>query len=738
MRHKPIDVNETFLGTLGFSRDEVIGKTSTKLDIFADSVERTRLLEILKRDGAVRGMELDVKTKDGSLRHGLFSADPIYIGRELCLLTVMVDITERRQMEGALRQSEEKYRTVANFTFDWEAWRAPDGSYLYISPSCERISGYSPEEFQNDPVLIIKIAHPLDRVVVAEHFDFNSRQCCGPDVQMDFRIITRSGETRWLSHHCIPVFDKDGRCLGRRESNRDITDRKLAEQSLQTQNRYFSVLYEILLDLLNRRNQDELLQAIVNHVAVLFDAPYVELMLEKDGELVVQTFTQLQPVSKGERVKRGSARLSWQAFDTKLPAVLDDYATYAHRRDIYSRLKVHAVADFPILVADRCVGVLALGRSLPGYVFDDVQVHNGILFAQLAALVLDNAQLFSNLENEIAERRHVEQELKLQRDFVTQILNTMGQGLTVTNEQSVFEFVNPAYARLFGYTVEDLIGKTPSDLTIPEDRDALEKQRSLRMAGKVSSYESRLRRPDGSVAHVLITGAPREIDGHYAGAIAVITDLTDQKKVEEELRRAKAELEMTNRKLEQALTREQQLARTDAQTGLNNRGFLFLLAERKLATALRYQLPFSVILFDIDHFKQVNDIYGHAVGDLAIQRITEVVCGTIRAADVIGRYGGDEFLILLPHSTALEAVTLAERIHANIVGINIDTPRGALSLTVSMGIADLVHNPPDTLEALFLRVDQALYSAKKQGRNRTFIYKKGVLLGEANKTRPNR
>lgn len=586
-----LDVNEAFLGTLGFSRDEVIGRTSAQLDLFANSGERSHLIEILKRDGVVRGMELDVKTKDGSLRRGLFSADPIHLGKDLCLLTVMVD----------------------------------------------------------------------------------------------------------------------------------ITGRKKAEEALQQQNQYFSVLYEILLDLLNHRRMDELLQAIVDHVTVLFDAPYVELLLEENGVLIVKTFTQNQSFLEGDSATRDSARLSWQAFDTKQPVILEDYSTYPYRRDIYSGVEIHAVANLPILVRDRCIGVLALGRSKPGQVFDEIQIKNGILFAQLAALVLDSAQLLSSLKNEVIERKEAEHELKIQRDFVAQILDAMGQGLTVTNEQGVFEFVNPAYARLFGYEAADLIGKSPAQLTEPEDKKILEEQKALRIAGKTSTYETRLRRLDGSVAHVLITGVPRLIDGRYVGAIAAITDLTEQKKVEEELRRAKQQLELANRKLEQALAREQQLARTDALTGLSNRGFLLEMAERKLQAAMRYRLPFSVILFDIDHFKMVNDVYGHAVGDLAIQSITQVICETIRSADDIGRYGGDEFVILLPHSTALAAARLAERIHASVADVIIETPKGKLLLTLSLGISELHHNSPDTLEALLLRADQALYSAKQSGRSRTCV-----------------
>lgn len=147
--------------------------------------------------------------------------------------SVFKDITEKKLAEEALQRSEEKYRTVAEFTHDWEYWITPDGNYVYVSPSCERITGYTREQFQSNPNLFIQITHPDDREMVRQHLSMDSIGEVHPAGIMDFRIITRSGEERWLSHTCQPVFDTQGKYLGRRGSNRDITDRKLAAQALQ-------------------------------------------------------------------------------------------------------------------------------------------------------------------------------------------------------------------------------------------------------------------------------------------------------------------------------------------------------------------------------------------------------------------------------------------------------------------------------------------------------------------------
>jgi PAS domain S-box-containing protein len=151
---------------------------------------------------------------------------------------------------------------------------------------------------------------------------------------------------------------------------------------------------------------------------------------------------------------------------------------------------------------------------------------------------------------DITERKQAEQELQAQRDFAMQVMNAMGQGLTVTDEERRFEFINPAYARMTGYLPEGLIGKTPYDVTLPEDHAILDQARVQRLEGGTSSYETRLKRSDGSTVPVLVTGAPRWREGKVAGAISVITDLTGRKQAEDALREHTAELQARNEELD--------------------------------------------------------------------------------------------------------------------------------------------------------------------------------------------
>jgi len=135
---------------------------------------------------------------------------------------------QRRHLEAALYKSEEKYRTVANFTSDWEFWIGPDESIIYTSPSCEKMTGHTAAAFERDPSLLRRIVHPDDAALYANHR--HGMMVNKPDGDFEFRIIRADGAIRWVGHVCQPVHDDQGKFLGTRGSNRDITSRKESEQ----------------------------------------------------------------------------------------------------------------------------------------------------------------------------------------------------------------------------------------------------------------------------------------------------------------------------------------------------------------------------------------------------------------------------------------------------------------------------------------------------------------------------
>ena len=161
----------------------------------------------------------------------------------------------------------------------------------------------------------------------------------------------------------------------------------------------------------------------------------------------------------------------------------------------------------------------------------------------------------------------------------------------------------------------------------------------------------------------------------------------------------------------------QQLASTDGLTGLHNRRHFMELADREFGRARRYQRPLAAIMLDIDHFKQVNDTYGHAVGDQVLQIAAERCQKTVREIDILGRYGGEEFVALLLETDIDRARGVAERLRQCVAEPPINTDGGALTITVSGGVAILDEECTD-LDHLLQRADQALYVSKQAGRNR--------------------
>jgi PAS domain S-box-containing protein len=140
------------------------------------------------------------------------------------------DITARLRVEQALFESEEKYRLLADNSNDWIYWIQPDRSFRYVSPSCERVTGFAPMDFMANPHLLTEIVHPEDRQRVEAHSEVAERDSEADN--LEFRIITIAGEVRWLSHICAPVYTADGEYIGRSGTNRDITERKQAEEQL--------------------------------------------------------------------------------------------------------------------------------------------------------------------------------------------------------------------------------------------------------------------------------------------------------------------------------------------------------------------------------------------------------------------------------------------------------------------------------------------------------------------------
>ena len=348
-----------------------------------------------------------------------------------------------------------------------------DGNIQYVNRKFSEVTGYTFEEALGDNPRILKSGQTPPET----HKQLWQTIAAGKEWHGEFCNRKKNGELYWELASISPILDASGNITHYVAVKEDITEQREVREQVKKQNEYLSILHEVTLELLDRRSLDDLLQAVVDRAAVLLDAPYGEIMLKEGDELVLRSYTRNQPRKHtGDRINRMNGKLTWQAHDTRQPAVLDDYATWPDRMSIYEGTPLHGVADFPVLVGDACTAVLSMGRSQTGSSFKPDEIERGVLFAQLVALVLDNANLYNSALQEIAERKRTEALLQNSETRYRQIVESASDIIYRTDADGYFTYVNPVGLRLMGLNSEaDILGKHYLALTAPQAQHSLKR-----------------------------------------------------------------------------------------------------------------------------------------------------------------------------------------------------------------------------------------------------------------------
>ena len=279
-------VNEAYLHIHQKARQEIVGHSVA--DILGADVFEQLVKEKLER--CLAGEEVHYQAWFEFPGPGRRYVDVAYYpffnvdGEITGIVVSSHDITARRQAEEELRASEERFRTVANFTHDWEYWVDPTGNYIYVSPSCQWITGYRADEFARDPELLKRIIHPADQSAFVDHEHAVTEP--GKILPLDFRIITRSGAERWIGHICQPVYGDNGRYLGQRGSNRNITVRKQVEEALRESKEQLRQIIDLVPHFIFVKDEIGKFELVNKATAEVFGTTVHDLTGRRDVEFV--------------------------------------------------------------------------------------------------------------------------------------------------------------------------------------------------------------------------------------------------------------------------------------------------------------------------------------------------------------------------------------------------------------------------------------------------------------------
>lgn len=307
-------------------------------------------------------------------------------------------------------------------------------------------------------------------------------------------------------------------------------------------------------------------------------------------------------------------------------------------------------------------------------------------------------------------------------------LDSLAEGVLILDPEQRIALANAAFAKLSGKAADDLLGEKVSDLPwmAAETGDAAELEETSTevwtkaveageaQTGILIGYRNGNERPHMlSMNHTPILGE----HGEVRGTIATFNDLTSMERRNHQLREMLDRLRKSKEEIHQRNLELQELATHDPLTGCANRRTLFNEFEKLWSSALRYGHPLSCVMLDIDHFKSINDRFGHTTGDQVLQHIAEVLKSAARTSDLVARYGGEEFCILLAHTDLDSAAEAGERFRRLIES----SPCAGISTTASLGVSSLslgAKNPRELLE----QADKCLFVAKRGGRNRVVAW----------------
>ena len=390
-------VNQRACDVLGYSREEL--STLSVPDVDPDFVACNDSRAIW--NSLPQTFESCHRTKNGEMIPVEIRLSRITFGDQQVVHAAVRNISERKMAQQALAASEERFRTVADFTYDWEYWIDPDNRLIWVSPSCERVTGYQVEEFMASPDLLYRIVHPEDVALYEKHLCAVKQDSSQP-CTMDFRIMHKSGMIIWLNHTCVNITRADGTTLGRRSCNRDITDRLHAEQTLATELAINKAMSELSGALITQASSiDDIACITLSFSKQLTDSEhgYAGVINPTTKDFVSSTHSAMMEVDcRMEESERRIAfpmgpdgrypKLWGHVLNTRLPFYTNEPATHPSSGGLPAgHIPVKNFLSVPAMIGNRVIGLIGLANTPGGYTDKDLDVVSRL--ASLYAVAID-------------------------------------------------------------------------------------------------------------------------------------------------------------------------------------------------------------------------------------------------------------------------------------------------------------------------------------------------------------
>ncbi len=661
-------------------------------------------------------------------------------------LLILRDITEAKKLEEAIKASEALYRSVTENAHDG-ILIVQDNCIKFCNPQFSSLVGY--------PIHKI-IEYTFDNFLAPDQVDEvlarHQRRMQGHDEPTRYRTALKHKD----GHH-IPVEISIGQIQYNSRAAihvvvHDITAELATEQELREYARQQKLLNDITRAAIQTTNLEETLGILADRLGELIHADNCYITLW--DEATETTIPAAASGSLGQRYKeirfpKHEITLTQVVLERGEPLIVQDFPESPYAiPNINDEFPSRSILAIPLIADEHKLGAAMIAFN-DFHDFSEDEIALGQQVSQQIGLAILKTHLLETTRQRAIEAETLQEAgaavvatLKLD-EAIQRILEQLNR--VVPYDSASVQLLHGDELEIvgqFGFSKpEEVMGYRFSIHADNPNSIVIHTMQPHVLSNAPKAYDAFKQPPHDHIRGWM--GVPLIVQDRIIGMLA-LDSYEPNRFTPEHVRMASAFAAHVAIALENARLYEDthRLAITDPLIGIFNRRHFMELARREHQRALRYKRSLSIIMMDLDHFKQVNDSYGHLIGDQVL-RVTALLCQDhLRETDIMGRYGGEEFVMLLPeaneepHGTDAASIRVAERLRRIIANTPIRTERGDISITVSLGIVDLTSEGED-LEVLLDRADQALYIAKHTGRNRVIRWSPDLPAIEENAQHPH-